>query len=265
MLASVAAVGTGTLLAPAAADPGPSVHGDDALDRYVGTGGLVLPASTSTSDRQAAAGCADCHWRLTSPCVTSAAGNAFGGGCSSVVRGCPGGELLRPWLQQAGEDWRPLDLVCLSDGPVTVDAVGRAARERLVQGVPALSLHAFPPSGIVTQLPVAFATGQPEGPMQWSEQLMGMRVLITARPHGQWRFGDGATLQSDAPGGPHPSAVEHTYRASGPRSVSLEVRWSATYTVAGLGPFTVSEPVMQEAALPLTVGEGRALLAPVRG
>lgn len=40
----------------------------------------------------------------------------------------------------------------------------------------------------------------------------------------------------------------------------LETTWAATFTVDGLGPFPVVEPVRQQAALRLAVGEGRAVL-----
>jgi hypothetical protein len=269
VLAGSVVLGEGSIAVAAdavgASDAGPGVHGDDAHDRYVGTGGLVLPPAVDSSDRRAAADCPDCQWRLTSPCVTSSAGNAFGGACTSVVRGCPGGELLRPWIQRAGEAWRALDLVCLTQGPVPVAAVGRSVRDEVSAAVPAPHPSTSPSSGVVTQLPVAFAAGQPPGPMHWSSTVLGMSVEVTAHPHWEWQFGDGASMRADEPGGRHPSAVEHTYRTGGTRSVTLRVRWSATYMVGGLGPFTVAEPVIQETAVSVAVGEGRAVLAGPRG
>ena len=72
------------LVAPAAW--GVDVSGDDAGDRYVGSGGILLPASAPRETRQAVSRCPDCQWRITAPCVNSpdeGAQAAFGD-CVSV-------------------------------------------------------------------------------------------------------------------------------------------------------------------------------------
>ena len=250
-----------------AADRTADVHGDDERDRYVGTGGLILPGSVDVASRRAVAGCTDCRWRLTTPCLVSALGHAFDGEspCTSVVRGCPGDrQLLRAWLLEPGRPWRDVALVCIGDpGPVTVQQVGRAAVDGFVQGMPPQRPTFQPSRGVVAQVPVVFASGQPAGRQSHSFAVLGTEVELDATPSWMWEFGDGASMATGDPGGAHPhDAVAHPYRRAGEYAVTVVTRWTAIFTVDGLGPFPVSEAVSQRDRLDLTVGEGRALLEP---
>ena len=247
--------------------PAADVHGDDENDVYVGTGGLLLPSSVGSSTRAEVATCGGCTWRLTSPCIEPALGNPFDGqsACMSVVRGCPAGQrLLRAWFRPADQAWRESGLVCLGEGgPVTVEQIGRRARDRFVQGVPEPVVRFQPPAGMVTQLPVVFDSGQPAGTLTRSYRLMGEEVGLTATARWQWDFGDGSSLDTSDPGGPYPhQGVAHAYRTAGYRTVVLRTIWSAWYTVDGLGPFPVTEEIGQVSRLRIDVGEGRALLTP---
>jgi hypothetical protein len=242
------------------------VEGDDGGDRYVGSGGLILPASVPESTRRTVAGCQECSWRLTTPCVQSGLGTPFAGQgtCTSVVRGCPGGQLLRTWFRGHGSGWRDLGLVCLGPaGPVTVAAVADAVHDRVVQDVPPLRPTAQPARGVVTQLPVLFQSGQPGGAQRWPMAVLGTRIEVTATPTWQWSFGDGGGAETSDPGRHYPvGGVAHAYRTAGERGVVVRAVWSATFVVDGLGPFRVDEPVRQEAAVVVAVGEGRAVLTP---
>lgn len=242
------------------------VHGDDGADRYVGTGGLILPASVPAVTRVTVASCRDCAWRLTTPCIEPALGTPFSDqpGCTSVTRGCPGGELLRAWFRGNGSDWRPIGLVCLGPGgPLTVDGVSEAVRDRVERAVPPLRPSAQPPAGVLAQLPVVFVSGQPGGAQEWEMSLPAARVDVRATPRWVWSFGDGGRLSTADPGRRYPvGGIGHVYRAAGVRAVEVTTEWSATFTVAGLGPFPVDEPVRQSAALEIVVGEGRAVLTP---
>jgi hypothetical protein len=135
------------------------VHGDDEADRYVGTGGLVLPRSVARHTRAEVAGCASCEWRLTTPCVESPAGVAFSGQavCQSVVRGCPGGEqLVRAWFRRGAGPWDEIALICRADGPPpTIAAIEGRARERFVRSRRAARLLPAV-HGVLAQLPVGF-------------------------------------------------------------------------------------------------------------
>ncbi len=247
--------------------PTADVHGDDEQDRYVGTGGLLLPASVDSGTRRTVAACADCAWRLTSPCVLSPLGHAFDGQspCLSVVRGCAAGDqLLRGWFHGGGEPWGEIGLVCIAtSGPLTVSEVGRAARDRFEQDLPALAPTAQPGVGIVAQVPVVFGAGQVAGTTRRSYRVLDADVELTATPRWGWKFGDGASLRTADPGGRYPViGVTHPYRRAGDYSVEITATWSAAFTVDGLGPFPVAEPVTQLGHLPVRVGEGRALLTP---
>jgi len=242
------------------------VYADDDSDRYVGTGGLVLPASVDVAIRTEVARCAGCQWRLSSPCQTSAAGTPFSGTpvCLSVVRGCPAmAEMLRAWFRPAGGPWREIGLVCVGvEGPVTVLDLGRQVRERLVTEVPPQRPSRQPAAGAVSQLPVVFDSGQPPQGVQDRLVLVGRAVVLDARPSWRWDFGDGAVLTTSDPGGAFPHlAVAHPYRAAGSYRVTLVTTWSATFEVDGLGPFPVADPVTQRAVVVVPVGEGRAVLA----
>jgi PKD domain len=244
------------------------VRGDDERDAYVGSGGLILPASVEQATRQQVASCLGCQWRLTTPCAVPGPGNAFDGEptCLSVVRGCPGGRLLRTWFQGAGQAWREIGLACIPPGgPLTVSEVGREVRAAFERGIPALAPRFQPTQGILTQIPVVFDSGQQAGGRTWLVELLGREVALTATPAWSWRFGDGAWLDTLDPGGRYPQAgVAHVYRRVGTYQVACTATWSATFVVDGLGPFAVREPVTQTQVRRIEVGEGRALLAPAR-
>ncbi len=232
------------------------VHGDDARDVYVGTGGLILPESVDTDARRRVAGCPGCSWRLTSVCVDPGLGASFDGrgGCSGVVHGCPQDrQLLRAWFRPPGQSWRPVDVVCLGE-PVTVDRLGREVVTELEEGLPPLRPTVLPARSAVTQLPVVFASGQRAGPRTWTMTLSGRTVQVTALPDWTWTFGDGSTSTG-------PRAL-HVYGRAGSHPVSIVARWSATYVVDGLGPFDVPELVVQSDRVDVAVGEGRAVLVP---
>lgn len=242
------------------------VRGDDERDVYVGTGGLILPGTVNRGTRREVASCPGCRWRLRTPCETPGAGTAFDGQatCLSVVRGCPGGHLLRAWFQGAGQPWRDLGLVCVPPaGPVTVAEVGRSLRGSVEKGIPSL-LPGFQPSrGILPQVPVVFDSGQAAGARTWGLDVLGRDVMLSATPAWSWQFGDGAGQDTSDPGGRYPHmGVVHVYRRAGDYRVACTTTWSATFVVDGLGPFAVADPLRQTQVRWIEVGEGRALLAP---
>jgi len=260
LAASLAALG-----APPPAASAADIHGDDDADRYIGTGGLILPGSMGQSTRQEVAGCAGCQWRLSSPCVASDAGNPFSGTptCLSVVRGCPQtGEHLRAWFRPQGGAWRDLGMVCIGEGgPTTVTGVTADVREWMERRLPSLRPRLQPSRGIVTQIPVIFDSGQPGSGIDADVMIGGATVHLAATARWSWLFGDGSRLTTTDPGGRYPdSGVRHAYRRSGPHIVDVITTWSAGFTVDGLGPFEVPEPVTQTASATVDVGEGRALL-----
>lgn len=244
------------------------VHGDDERDAYVGTGGLILPPSMDSDTRREVASCPGCRWRLSTPCEVPDAGIAFDGQrtCLSVVRGCPGGRLLRSWFRGDGQPWRELGLICVPPGgPVTVAQVGRAVRGSFERGIPVLRPRFQPTHGVLTQVPVVLDSGQPAGVRTWRLGLLGRDVTLSATPRWSWQFGDGSGQDTSDPGGRYPHlGVAHVYRRAGEYRVSCTTTWSGAFVVDGLGPFPVTEPVRQTEVRRIDVGEGRALLAPAR-
>lgn len=250
---------------PALAESTTTVEGDDGRDAYVGTGGLILPASADATLRQSVAGCQGCAWRVTSPCVESALGNAFDEQptCLSVTRGCPVGSLRRTWFRPEGEAWRDLGLMCMRERLTTVADVAQGVRSELMQRLPVLMPAHLPGRGIVTQIPVILSSGQPEGPQEFRWSLLGEDVQVRAVPQWRWRFSDGAVRTVMEPGRLVPSGgVSHVFRQPGRARVDCAAMWRGEFTVAGLGPFPVAEPIRQTASLEVLVGEGRALLTP---
>lgn len=241
------------------------VVGDDAEDAFIGTGALLLPASVDDRIRREVADCPGCRWRLTSPCVDTELGNAFDGqqSCQAAPSNCPDGMLRRTWHDPGTGTWRNLGLVCIRERVHTVATMGWEIRSLLRQDVPEVELASLPTSGVVTQMPTFFTSRQGAGPVSMERNLGGFRVRVEARPTWTWDFGDGSkrvvhqagTLRSGAD-------VVHTYRRAGRWPVTCRVVWEAEFTVDGLGPFPVTNPVRQVAHRQVEVGEGRALLTP---
>jgi hypothetical protein len=249
-------------LAPASAA---DLHGDDEADRYVGTGGLILPGTVGSATRREVAECLGCQWRLGSPCVEPDAGNPFSGTplCLSVSRGCADvAQLLRAWFRPPDGDWREIGLVCIGPGgPVTVADLGRDVRDWLSRNVPQQHPAFQPPRGVVTQLPVAFDSGQPARGIHEEVSLAGEAVELRAWPSWRWDFGDGASLTTARPGGRFPDlSVAHPYQVAATYRTRVLTSWSAEFLVNGLGPFPVTEPVTQSTTIVVPVGEGRAVL-----
>ena len=259
--ATASPMGRPEFLNPKAVD----VVGDDEGDRFVGSGGLVLPGMVGNETRRRVATCGGCRWRLADPCATSADDGAHAA-CMSVTRGCArAAQLLRVWLSDdGGVTWRDLGLVCLPPGgPVTVATIGLAVSDEFERAIPSSSLTHQPRQGVLPHLPVIFHSSQPSGLPPSEHVINGVRVTLYPRPSWTWEFGDGSTLRTTIPGSTYPDlAVSHTYSRGGRMQVRVTTTWNATYMIDDLGPFHVSLPVTQTATIVLPVGQARAVLVP---
>jgi hypothetical protein len=266
----LAVAGSGPLLplgaATASARPVPSadVVGDDEADRYVGTGAIVIPANGwqgSADGRSQAAGCEGCRWRITEVCSKSEFAT---GGCRDISLGCPiGTDRLRVWLAAPGEDWSLLGTTCLGEGPPTSrEDLGTRVADQAVQHLPGLDPGFDPPGGTLVGLAAVFRAGQPPGGLRdLGLEVVGLDVSLDARARWHWAFGDDVTTWSERPGGAWPDdTVAHSYRSAGTYSVEVRAVWRASYTVEGLGPFTVPGTLEQVARLRVPVQEARAVL-----
>jgi hypothetical protein len=246
------------LIAGPVAHADPSVVGDDEHDRYVASGGLLLPGSMSTQVRDDAYTCLDCAWRLTWACA------AYGtDDCGSVVQTCPvGTEWVRLWVRRPGTDWRVVTTFCHRPGDLVPRAdIEDALNDRVARLVPPLRPGADPESSALLRLPVVFRSGQAGtlGPVQLS--LLGRIIGLEARATWTWHFGDGSHHTTARPGGPWPNAaIAHAYREPGDYRATVTAQWRARYTIDGRGPFPVLEQVRQDSGLIVRVREARALL-----
>ena len=264
---AVLAVGTPATAAAVvgSARPAVDVIGDDQGDRFVGSGGLVLPGTIGDETRQRVATCGDCRWRLADPCAVSGDLGAHAA-CLSVTRGCArGASLLRVWVSDdAGATWRDLGLVCIPPGgPVTVADVGRKIRGEFERLVPSIGIEVQPARGVLPYVPVIFDSTQPASIEPTDYAIDDTRVTLTPRPAWTWEFGDGGVLHTAIPGSRYPNTdVSHSFGRTGRMTVRVTATWSATYTINGLGPFRVSLPITQEATTVVNVGQARAVLVP---
>lgn len=247
-----------TLLFAASPSHAVSVIGDDDRDRYVGSGGLILPGAFSRDTRESVARCVDCRWRLRDPCAD------HDETCRFTPLPCPDDHrvLETLWSRDAGATWQSLGLWCVGpQGPRTVGSVGSRVVEELAEELPPGRPSVQPPRGIVAQLPTIWHAQQPPLDAPMVMNLVGHRVEITATPRWSWDFGDGGRLETSQEGSRYPDfTVSHTYRKAGRYTVTCTTTWEATFTVDGLGPFPVAEPITQEARRAIRVAEARARL-----
>jgi hypothetical protein len=250
---------------PSTVVPAVDVSPDPEHDMYVGTGGLVVPASRwrgSGSDRNDIAGCVDCRWRVSRLCtkVESAVG-----GCRGIALGCPVGTIpVRIWLLRPGQDWADVGRACQGDTPpTTVDHVGSQVRERAVVALPPLRAGVQPAAGALVRVPVLFRTGQPARGIRGADlSMLGLDVRLTSRVRWHWTYGDGTDEWTTSPGGAWPdTSVSHAYAAAGRLRASVRAVWRAEFTVDGLGPYPVpGPPLVQQQTVTVVVRTAHARL-----
>jgi hypothetical protein len=252
LTAAAALLGVGV---PARADV--TVIGDDDQDAFVGTGSLLLPSQIATDWREVAATCPGCTWRSVIQCEMTSAG-----ACRGPARLCgPDGYWLRIFLTRPDGVELNLGAACFgSGGPVSRDTAEAQLRERIIALVPPLRGWRQPAGRVLPQLPVVFGVDQSEDPLVESFELVGLPIVLTARPRWVWDFGT-ATVSTASAGRRWPSpTIDHTYRRAGLIEARVSAIWSATYEVAGVGPLAIDQPVTQQDAVTVAVGEGRAVL-----
>lgn len=248
-------------LAPAATD----VTGDDAEDLYRGTGGLVVPESSWRSDgdsRREVAGCLDCEWRITRLCTKA---EQAAGGCRRIDVECPVGTIpVRVWLRRAGSDWVVVGRMCQGEEPPrTVTDVGSEVRAEAEKLLPPLRARVQPSGAALVSLPVVGRTGQPAQGIRGADlSVLGVAVVLDARVRWRWDWAEGDPQWYAVPGGRWPdTAVSHTYRTPGPRTLQVTALWRGEFVVEGLGPFAVpGPPLSQQATATVQVREARAVL-----
>lgn len=130
----------------------------------------------------------------------------------------------------------------------------------------------------LVQLPTFYFT-DPQRPLTFDLDVLGVAVRLTATPQWQWHLGvgdsgdftqrvdesgdEGLEQVTDDPGGRYPDGdVTATYRTRGDRHPSVDLVWSGRFTAAGMGgPYPVRGTIAREGQ-PITVHvlEARAQL-----
>lgn len=233
------------------------VIGDDEQDAFVGSGSLLLPPQIATDWRRSAASCPGCRWRSVIQCVMTTAGS-----CRGPARLCGvDGFWLRIFLTDPDGVERNLGAACFGpSGPVRREVAEALLADEVRALVPPLRTWRQPEGQVLPHLPVVFGVTQSESAIERSFEIIGLPIELIASPRWIWDFG-GSTLHTVSAGRPWPNqSIDRTFRRSGEMPVAVKAVWSATYTVAGVGPLEVVEPVTQDADVTVPVGQARAVL-----
>ena len=235
------------------------VIGDDERDVFIGSGSLILPEAIARPGRESAAACPGCQWKATLTCdpVSPTA-------CRGAARLCPNDhQWLKISLLRPGQSWQVIGSACFAPGgPISRSAFEYTLNEQVERAEPPLRPSHRPRSGVVTQLPVVFDSGQGDADRAWTWTIVGMPVRVQAQPVWSWQFVSGGPVvtATHAGGAGSSDTVQHTYRTHGIHPVRVQATWSATYEVGGLGPLAVTQPVRQTQEFDLPVGQARAVL-----
>jgi len=237
------------------------VSGDDSLDAYRGTGGLLLPTTFSGngSTRKQIASCLECVWRYTLYCDRSS--DVF---CGHAVTTCRSGQIkYRVWFGKTRLLTKVVGSVCWGKGrPATRSELETQVNSAAIRHVPALKPGVAPRGSTYTSVPILVWSGQPA---MFKPELMflgGHRVQIRATALWHWVWGDGKGEWTAAPGAAYPlRSLGHQYRKPGTYRVRVSTVWQANYEVSGIGTFAArGDLITQSAQFPVNVLSARAVL-----
>jgi hypothetical protein len=153
--------------------------------------------------------------------------------------------------------------VDLSGAP-TIAQIGAAVRDSVVRRVPAGEITTQPRARALVRIPLLLDSGQPDGPLTWSDEVAGVAVTTTVSPTWEWMFGDGARLATAQAGSTWPdTAVSHTYADPGRYRVQVTTQWSGSYVIAGLGAQPIDGSVNQSTDVSVSIHTAGAVLEPV--
>jgi len=238
-----------------------AVSGDDTVDAYKGTGGLLLPSSysgTGTS-RKAVASCLECIWRYTLYCDQSSSVL-----CAHAVSTCPVGKIrYRVWFAAEKESEKVVGSVCWGIAkPATRRDLEAQVKNSALRYVPALKPAVAPRGSTYTSVPIMVWSGQPAVFKPRPMHLGGHLVQITATAMWQWLWGDGSSLWSANPGARYPKpTISHLFRRFGNYQVRVRTVWRAVYEVPGIGSFSAQgDLISQNAHFQMNVRTGRSVL-----
>jgi hypothetical protein len=131
--------------------------------------------------------------------------------------------------------------------------------------VPAPEPTFQPAAGTLVDLPTIFSAGTRTALPEQTFPAAGMAITVSAKAASwDWSFEPGATQRFARPGGTYPNKdVTHTYRTTGPRTVTVVATWTGTYTVDRSAPRPITGNVQRSATVRVPVFESRS--EPVSG
>ncbi len=238
------------------------VTGDDSIDAYVGTGGLVLGRtySGSATKKYSIASCLSCVWKYSIYCRWSDEASP----CLHAVMSCPKGMILyRVLFGQTNDDMQSVGSVCHGSGePVTRRTIERKIRQHVIRYVPNLKPTTQPSRKTLTSMKVFAQSGQDRKFTPKKFTLSGHQVSLVAQARWRWSWGDGSSRWYSSPGGKYPDGkVTHQYRSTGVKIIKVHTQWNATYTIAGVGTFPAQgDQVTQDATLRIRVKPSGSVL-----
>ena len=163
------------------------------------------------------------------------------------------------------QTWPAFRLVgefCQGPGDLlTPDALIPGVRDQFVRYLPALAPSFEPRGRGIVNLPVLFATRQPQGIGRKAFALGAYQIELEAQTTWHWDFGDGAAEDFTRPGGGYPNTdVAHTYDRQQTCRATVTATWAGEFWVDGAGPFEVTgAPITQAATMVVPIKEARAV------
>lgn len=195
----------------------------------------------------------------------------------SVARGAPIDPRVSTvvTLVYDGANWTARSVNCASRAANAL--TGLAIRQEAIKLLPVVPIRSAPADGntFVNLKTVLWMDSPPTralGPVTLLGHQIGIQITAAAV---RWDFGDGVAVSGPL-GKPYDTSCDskecpgfwgHDYAATGNRTVTATVRWSATYTVDGGPAQPVPGGLITRGAttLPLTVREARDVLVPNPG
>jgi PKD domain len=237
------------------------VNGQDKGAEY--RGALLLPPGSDAGLAGTAAHCDGCSWRVVPKCRdTAGTGDA---NCNGAARLCaPGDTRMQLFLERP--TWAAFRMVgefCQGLGDaLTPVALIPGVRDQFVRFLPALAPSFEPRGRGIVNLPVLFATGQPQSIGRKAFPLGAYQIELEAQTTWHWDFGDWAAADFTRPGGSYPDTdVAHTYGRQQTCTVTVTATWAGRFWVDGAGPFEVTgAPITQRATMVVPIKEARAVL-----
>lgn len=170
-------------------------------------------------------------------------------------------KLFIPWLPKPVSTAKPRARPSLTSKPRVKRISGSEISDQVRSLLPSGLIISQPLDNPLTQEPVNFLTTVPT---HFSTVLIVLRIPITIHLTAlfEWDFGDGRTLTTKAQGAPYPlTLITNTYRSSGPKDVTLTIKWSGRWSAGGMSA-PINGGITQTISRRINVRSGRVVYIP---